>query len=296
MNILVLSRSASLYSTQSLVNACKKRNHHVLTLDHQRLDLQVNEHKLEAYYNGFLLQQIDCIIPRVGATSTQFGAAVIRHFEMAGVYTVVHSDALLKARDKFHCLQILSSNNIPVPKTLMANLISLPKETIQTQFTAPVVIKMKESTHGLGVILSETHSNALATLEAFHHMKQESLIQEYIQEAKGTDIRVFIVDDQIAGAMRREAASGDFRSNLHRGGKSFNVTLTPEEENMAKKAASLIGLKVAGVDILRSKIGPLVLEVNASPGLEGIETTTKIDISEKIVQMIEKDVNKNKAV
>jgi ribosomal protein S6--L-glutamate ligase len=296
MNILVLSRSSGLYSTQSLVNACKKRHHHVLILDHQRFDLQVNDFKLEAYYNGFLMQNIDCIIPRVGATSTQFGAAVIRHFELAGVYTVVHSESLLKARDKFHCLQILASHKIPVPKTLMANLLILPKETIQNQFSAPVVIKMKESTHGLGVILSESHSNALATLEAFHHMKQESLIQEYIQEAKGTDIRIFIVDNQIAGAMRREAALGDFRSNLHRGGKSFNVTLTKEEADMAIKAASIIGLKVAGVDILRSKKGPLVLEVNASPGLEGIETTTQIDISEKIVQMIEKDVLKNKSV
>jgi ribosomal protein S6--L-glutamate ligase len=267
----------------------------VMTLDHQRFDLQVNGHKLEAYYNGFLIQNIDCIIPRVGATSTQFGAAVIRHFEMAGIYTAVPSEALLKARDKFHCLQILASHQIPVPKTLMANLLALPKETIQSQFSAPVVIKMKESTHGLGVILSESHSNALATLEAFHHMKQESLIQEYIQEAKGADIRAFIVDNQIAGSMRREAATGDFRSNLHRGGKSFNVTLSPEESRMAIKAASLIGLKVAGVDILRSKNGPLVLEVNASPGLEGIETTTQIDISEKIVQMIERDVNINKS-
>jgi ribosomal protein S6--L-glutamate ligase len=292
MNILILSRNANLYSTQSLVNACRKRNHAVWVLDHQRFDLLVHDQELQTYYNHYPIQGIDAIIPRIGATSTQYGAAVIRHFEMRGIYTTTASDALLKARDKFHCMQILATAGLPVPKTLMANLLTLPSETIKARFELPVVIKMKESTHGLGVILSDNFSNSLATLEALHHLKQETLVQEFIREAKGSDLRVFVVDNKVAGAMRREAAEGDFRSNLHRGGKSYQEALSAAEIDLALTATRTLGLKVAGVDILRSDRGPLLLEVNASPGLEGIETTTQIDISGKIIEMIERDAAK----
>lgn len=294
MNILILSRNTGLYSTQSLVNACKKRGHQVWVLDHQRFDLQVCEDKLQIYYNNYPITQMDAIIPRIGATSTQYGAAVIRHFEMSGVYTVVSSAALLKARDKFHCMQILASQQIPFPKTLLMNHIEICEETIRNQFTAPFVIKMKESTHGLGVLLSPEFSNAMATLETFQHLKQDVLVQEFISEAGGNDLRVFVVNDEVVGAMRREAAKGDFRSNLHRGGKAYQENLRPEEALMARKAAKILGLKVAGVDLLRSAKGPMVLEVNASPGLEGIEGTTGVDIAGKIIQMIEMDLDKVK--
>ncbi len=291
MNILILSRNVNLYSTQSLVSAFQKRRHTVWVLDHQRFDLLVHEDRLTPYYNNYPIQEMDAIVPRIGATSTQFGAAVIRHFELSGIYSTTSSDALLKARDKFYCMQLMSSAGIPVPKTLMANLQNLPADTVKSQFSAPLVLKLKESTHGLGVILSETYANTLASLEAFHHLKQETLIQEFIREAKGCDLRIFVVDGSIAGAMRREAAAGDFRSNLHRGGSSFIESLTPLESEIALRATAALGLKVAGVDILRSARGPLVLEVNASPGLEGIETTTKLDISGKIVSMVEKDLS-----
>jgi len=291
MNILILSRNINLYSTQSIVGAFQKRGHTVWVLDHQRFDLLVDGTTLTPYYNNYPIQEMNAIVPRIGATSTQFGAAVIRHFEMNDVYTTTSSDALLKARDKFYCMQLLSKAGIPVPKTLMANLLNLPADTLKSQFDVPLVMKLKESTHGLGVILSETHANTLATLEAFHHLRQETLIQEFIREAGGSDLRVFVVNGHIAGAMRREAASGDFRSNLHRGGRSFLESLTPEEKTTALEATRILGLKVAGVDILRSTRGPLVLEVNASPGLEGIETTTKLDIAGKIVAMVEKDLS-----
>jgi ribosomal protein S6--L-glutamate ligase len=294
MNILILSRNAGLYSTQSLFNACKARGHQVWILDHQRFDLQVNGEKLDIFYSNYPISQIDAIIPRIGATSTQYGAAVIRHFEMSGVYSMVPSEALLKARDKFRCMQIMAYHKIPTPKTLLNNGIQISEETIKNQFIPPFVMKMKESTHGLGVLLMQSFSNAMGTLETFHHLKQEALIQEFVAEAKGTDLRIFIVDDTVAGAMRREAAEGDFRSNLHRGGKSFLETLTLEEIQIARKAARVLGLKVAGVDLLRSAKGPLVLEVNASPGLEGIEGTTGINIAAKIIHMIEKEVYKGK--
>jgi ribosomal protein S6--L-glutamate ligase len=294
MNIAVLSRSPGLYSTQSIVRACQKRHHQVYVLDHQKFDLMAGTSGLQLYYNGHLIEHIHAIIPRIGATSTAYGAAVIRHFELQGVYSVTDSEALLRARDKFKCMQYLAAAQIPVPVTLFANMVQQSSELIKNNFSPPIVLKIKESTHGLGVILSENHQNALSTLEAFHHVGQETLVQEFIRESGGNDIRVFIVDDQVAGAMKREAASGDFRSNLHRGGTSSIVHLTEREIEIAKRASKLLGLKVAGVDLLRSSKGPLVLEVNASPGLEGIETTTGIDIASKIVDLIERDTLKTK--
>lgn len=290
MNILVLSRNPNLYSTQSIVNACTARNHSVWVLDHQRFDLQVSCGELSIFYHGYKIEPIDAIIPRIGATSTQYGAAVIRHFELLGVYTTVTSESLLNARDKFKCLQLLAHSGIPIPKTALLNMIALHHQYIREHFVPPLVTKLKESTHGLGVMLNQDYQNTIQTIEAFQHTQHQILLQEFIKEANGKDIRAFIVDGNIAGAMRREAPAGDFRSNLHRGGTAHPVSLDKEEEYLALKACECLGLKVAGVDILRSKKGPMVLEVNASPGLEGIQNTTGQNIAEKIVMMIEREL------
>lgn len=288
MNIVVLSRNPSLYSTQSIVQACRRRRHSVMVLDHQRFDMVIEGEELSMYYNMVKIRGVDAIIPRIGATATSYGAAVIRQFEMQGVFTACTSEALLRARDKFKCMQHLVHNRIPVPKTIMLNTVDLRSEFLKDQLEPPLVVKLKESTHGMGVILSHDHNNAQSIAEAFNKLDQETLMQEFIEESKGMDIRAFVVDGEIAGAMRREAALGDFRSNLHRGGKSHLESLSPKEKDLAIQAAKVLGLKIAGVDILRSNRGPLVLEVNASPGLEGIETTTKTDISGKIVSFIER--------
>lgn len=290
MNIVVLSRNANLYSTQSIVQACRRSRHQVMVLDHQRFDLVVENGVLDLYYNNYRIREVDAIIPRIGATATTYGAAVVRQFELMGIYTVTMSEALLRARDKFKCMQHLASAGIAVPKTMLANLHDFPEQTLEEQFEQPLIVKMKESTHGLGVILSENYKNAQAILEAFHRLGQETLLQEFIKEASGSDIRAFVVDGEIVGAMRRQAAEGDFRSNLHRGGRSYLETLSDEEEAIALKATEVLGLSVAGVDILRSASGPMILEVNASPGLEGIETTTRVDIAGSIVRLIERKV------
>ncbi len=294
MNIVVLSRNPALYSTQSLVQACRRRRHQVMVLDHQRFDLMVEDGELSLYYNMIKIRDVDAIIPRVGATATRYGAQVIRQFELKGVFTVCTSEALLRARDKFKCFQHLVSHGIPVPKTVLLNMVDVKAPFIRDHFDLPLVVKLKESTHGLGVVLAQDYQNAHSISEAFAKMSEETLLQEFIKESNGVDIRIFIVNGEVVGAMRREAAMGDFRSNLHRGGKSYVEKLTSEEEKIALKAARVLGLKVAGVDVLRSKGGPLVLEVNASPGLEGIETTTQKDISGKIIRFIEREAPKFK--
>jgi len=292
MNVIVLSRNPSLYSTQSLVKAFQRRRHFVMVLDHQRFDMVIEDSKMALYYNKVQLQNVDAIIPRIGATATSFGAAVIRHFEFQGVFTACPSEALLRARDKFKCMQYLAFHQIPIPKTLMLNNVEVNASFLNEQLDPPMVVKMKESTHGTGVILSQDANNAQSIAEAFGKLNQETLIQEFIREAKGMDIRAFVVDGEVVGAMRREAAEGDFRSNLHRGGRSYLETLSAAETSIALRATKVLGLKIAGVDILRSDKGPLVLEVNASPGLEGIETTTRIDISGKIVAFVERSAKR----
>ena len=289
MNILVLSRNAALYSTNSIVMAARRRRHQVMVLDHQRFDLIVDEDGLSAYYNHVKIKGIDAIIPRIGATATVFGAAVIRHFEQMGVFTACPSEALLRARDKFKCIQHLAANGVAVPKTILVNPVEVKTGFLAGQFDLPVVVKLKESTHGMGVVLAQDYGTAQSMAEAFSRLDQETLVQQFIKESNGCDIRAFIVDGEVAGSMRRQAAQGDFRSNLHRGGTSYQESLTDEERDLALRAASIMGLNVAGVDILRSSNGPLVLEVNASPGLEGIETTTKIDIAGKIIRFIERN-------
>lgn len=263
-----------------------------MVLDHQRFDMVIEGSKLALFYNKVQLRNVDGIIPRIGATATSFGAAVVRQFEFQGVFTACSSEALLRARDKFKCMQYMAFHHIPVPKTLMLNNVEVDSGFLKDQLEPPMVVKMKESTHGTGVILSQDANNAQSIAEAFGKLNQETLVQEFIKEAKGMDIRAFVVDGEVVGAMRREAAEGDFRSNLHRGGRSYLEKLSQAETDIALKAAKVLGLKIAGVDILRSEKGPLVLEVNASPGLEGIETTTGIDISGKIAEFVERAVKR----
>lgn len=290
MKIVILSRNPSLYSTRSLVNAAEKRNHTVEVVDHMQCDLVIQDGALEIFYLGGKITDVDAIVPRIGTSATSHGSSVIRQFEAMGVYTTLGSAPLLKARDKLICLQLLAAESVSVPRTIIPKNYYTMSSMIDRVGSEPFVIKLIKGTHGLGVILSESRKNAEAILETFFKTNQKAMIQEFIEEAGGADVRVFIVDDEIVGVMKRQAAEGEFRSNLHRGGSSTIDTLTEEEKMIAKKAARVMGLKVAGVDMLRSTRGPLILEVNASPGLEGIETTTRVDIAGKIIDMVQRNV------
>ena len=292
MNIVVLSRNPQLYSTNSIVKAGRGRNHYVRVLDHMYCDLIVEEGKLEMYYNKQKLSRVDAIIPRIGNSATSYGSAVIRHFESMGVYSVLGSDPLLRSRNKISCLQILAANGIKVPRTAISNHSYTAGFLLDRVGHSPHVLKLASGTHGMGVILSKDKQNAESILEAFSTKNQKILIQKFIPEAGGADIRVFIVGGEIVGVMKRQAKPGEFRSNLHRGGHSFVIDLSPKEKEVALKACELMGLNVAGVDMLQTHEGPMVLEVNASPGLEGIETTTKVDIAGKIIQFVERNAGK----
>jgi ribosomal protein S6--L-glutamate ligase len=255
-------------------------------------DLIMEKNKLQVKYEGELIEDYDAVIPRIGNTATSFGSAVVRHFELMGVFSTLDHESLLRARNKISSLQLLAAAGIGVPRTVISNNPYDIPESLESLGELPAIIKLENGTHGIGVILAEKKKQAEAMLETFHKLKQRVLLQEYIKESKGADIRVLIVDDKITGVMQRQAQEGEFRSNLHRGGTSFVVRLTEEEAITAKKAARVMGLKVCGVDMLRSKKGPLILEVNASPGLEGIETTTRIDIAGKIIQFCERNAKK----
>ncbi|HMT53950.1 MAG: RimK family alpha-L-glutamate ligase [Saprospiraceae bacterium] len=289
MNIIILSRNAALYSTQSLVEAARRRNHYVRVIDHMMCDLVIESGKSKILFNNQQIQNIDAVIPRIGSTATTYGAAVIRQFESQGVFSTLHAEPLLKARDKLSCLQILGSHGIGVPKTIyVSNQYTMPF-LLEEMEPYPIIIKLVSGTQGMGVILAENKSNAESILEAFYATREKVIMQKFIREAKGADIRAFVVDGEIVGAMKRQAKPGDFRSNLHRGGTSELITLTSQEEETALKSVEILGLKIAGVDMLKTNSGPVVLEVNASPGLEGIEGTTGVDIAGKIISFIEKN-------
>lgn len=289
MNIGILSRNATLYSTQSLIKAARRHNHEVVVLDHMRCDIVTESGNPMIYYNGIKIDDLDAIIPRIGTSATSYGAAVIRQFEAMGVYSTMAAEPLLRARDKLSCLQILSSKDIGVPKTIVSNSFYSTEELMDDLGGFPIIIKLINGTHGIGVILAENKKTAQSILEAFYKGRQKVMLQEFIHEAKGADVRVFIVDDEIVGVMKRQARPGEFRSNLHRGGTSEVITISEHEANTAKRAAKAMGLKIAGVDMLQSSRGPLILEVNASPGLEGIETTTGVDIAGRIIRLIERN-------
>ena len=289
MNIVILSRNANLYSTQSLARAARLRHHYVRVIDYVNCDLIISDDGLKISYHGQILENIDAIIPRIGASWTSYGAAVIRQFEYLNVFSTLSSEALIKARNKLICSQILAADGLHMPKSIISNNSIAYSSLIDSFDGDKVVIKLINSTHGVGVLLAKKGIQAENILEAFTRSKQKSMIQEYIQEAGGADIRILIVDGEIVGTMKRQAQAGEFRSNLHRGGSSTIEEITDKEAEYALRAVDSLGLKVAGVDMLRSNRGPLLLEVNASPGLEGIEKTTKVDIAGRIINFVERN-------
>ena len=288
MRILILSRSPILYSTHSLVMAARRRGHSVRVVDHLQCDLTILQGRLGVRYQGEFLGRPDAVIPRIGSSVTSFGAAVVRQFEMMGVYTAVTTEALLRSRDKRTSLQYLAAHGLAVPDsifTAMPENVEASLRLLGEEY--PMVIKTLNSTQGQGVILGESQHAAQSVAEAFIRLREEILLQRFIGESKGKDVRVFIVGGKVVATMERSAQDGEFRSNLHRGASSRKIRITSAEEELALKAAELMGLHIAGVDILRANTGPLILEVNASPGLEGIEGTTGVDISGQIIRFIE---------
>lgn len=287
MEIGILSRNSALYSTQSIAAACRARGHRPEIIDHLKCNLILDTDRYEIDYDGFKLRYYDAIIPRIGSTVTTYGAAIIRQFEIMGVTTMVSGDALLRARDKLHCMQLLTQGGLQIPKTIQASFLFYDHNVVLKELDVPLIIKLLEGTHGLGVILSDNHKNAESIIEAFNKVEQKIIVQEFISEANGCDIRAFVVGGKVVASMKRISKPGEFRSNLHRGATGIKTRLSPEEEAAAVRAAEILGLDSAGVDILRSERGPLILEVNASPGLEGIETVTGINVANEIVSYLE---------
>ncbi len=290
LKIAVLSRNVKLYSTQRLIEAAKKRGHSVIIVDPLQCQIEIEKKNPRIYYKGKYLDDVDAIIPRVGASITFYGTAVVRQFEMRKVFSVVESQALVRSRDKLRSLQVLARAGVGLPKTVFTNYTKDTEHVVDAVGGAPMIIKLLEGTQGLGVVLAETKNAANSVLEAFNGLGARVIAQEFIKEAGGADIRAFVVDGQIVGAMKRQGKEGEFRSNLHRGGSATIIELTDEEERTALKAAKAMGLGVAGVDMLQSEKGPLVLEVNSSPGLEGIENATGRDIAKDIIKYIERNV------
>jgi ribosomal protein S6--L-glutamate ligase len=294
MNIAILSTGPKLYSTRRLKEAGEARGHRVEIIDHMKCVLYIEKQNPMVLYQGRKLDYFDAVIPRIGASVTFYGAAVVRQFEMMKVFTAVESQALIRSRDKLRSLQILSRAGLGMPKTIFMDYSKETEGIIEAVGGAPVVIKLLEGTQGLGVVRAENKKAAQSVIEAFHGLKTRIIVQEFIKESKGADIRAFVVDGEVVGAMRRQAKEGEFRSNLHRGGTATVVKLDRHEKHAAVIAAKKMGLGVAGVDMLPSKRGPLIVEVNSSPGLEGIEGATKVDIGGKIVQYLEKNASKKK--
>lgn len=293
MKIAILSRNPSLYSTRRLVESAETRGHQVSVLDTLHCYMNVNSREPSIHYQGEELCGFDAVIPRIGASITFYGTAVLRQFEMMGVYPVNESVAISRSRDKLRASQLMARKGIGMPVTGFAHSPDDIPDLIQMVGGAPLVIKLLEGTQGIGVVLAETRKAAESVIEAFLGLKANIMVQEYISEAKGADIRCFVVGDRVVAAMKRQAPEGEFRSNLHRGGAATLVKITPEERAAAVRAAKTIGLNVAGVDILRSNHGPMVMEVNSSPGIQGIEEATDIDVASKIIQFIEKNAREN---
>lgn len=288
MKIAILSTNKNLYSTRQLYDAAVKRGHECLILDHRKCYVGIKQGKPSIHYNGQDVSDIDAIIPRIGASLTFYGSAIVRQFEVMGVISANPSQAITRSRDKLRCMQILSGAGIGLPVTGFARNTHDVDDLIKMVGGAPLVIKLLEGTQGIGVVLAETKKAASSVIEAFFGLGNNILIQEYIKEARGTDIRVFVVDGKVVGAMKRTAKEGEFRSNLHRGGTAELIKLSKAERETALKAAKELGLTVCGVDMLPSDRGPLVLEVNSSPGLEGIEKATNRDIATKVIEFLEK--------
>jgi ribosomal protein S6--L-glutamate ligase len=289
MKIAILSRSPKSYSTSRLVEAGIAKGHEMLVLDHLQCVLVIEQGRPHIYYKNSEITGLNAVIPRIGASVTFYGASVVRQFEMMKIFTAVESQALVRSRDKLRCLQLLAKGGIPIPKSAFAYSPKNVDSVIDQVGGIPVIIKLLEGTQGLGVILAETRISAKSVIEAFLDVQVNILVQEFVKEAEGADVRVFVVDGQVVGAMRRKGAEGDFRSNLHRGGTSEVVKLTAQDKALAIKSVKRLGLGIAGVDMLQSKRGYVVNEINSSPGLEGIEKATGNDIAGKIIEYVERN-------
>lgn len=290
MNIVILARNPDLYSHQRLLNEGQALGHSVRILDTTRCYMNISQHENAIHYRGGEpIHGVDAIIPRIGASITFYGTAVVRHFESQGVYCLNSSVAISRSRDKLRSLQLLAQKGIPLPTTGFASSPEDTEDLIKMVGGAPLIVKLLEGTQGKGIVLAETKNAAKSVINAFKHLRENILVQEFIKEANGSDIRCFVVGDKCVAAYQRVASVGEFRANLHLGGSAQAVKLSPEERKIAIKAAQAMGLNVAGVDLIRSARGPLVLEVNSSPGLEGVEKATKVNVAEAIIKFIEKN-------
>ncbi len=289
MKIAVLSTNPNLYSTRRLVEAGIERGHEMPIYNHKRCYMNIVSSSPSMHYNGESIEGVDAIIPRIGASISFYGSAVVRQFEVMGVYSVNESVAITRSRDKLRASQLLARKGIGLPKTGFANAPGDTDDLLELVGGAPVVIKLLEGTQGVGVVLAETKKAAESVIEAFRGLKANFMVQEFIKEAGGADLRCLVVGDKVVAAMMRQGKEGEFRSNLHRGGTAKLIKITPEERKTAVRSAQLMGLNVAGVDLLRSSRGPVVMEVNSSPGLEGIENATQKDVAGMIIEFIEKN-------
>lgn len=294
MKIVMLARNPDLYSHRRMVEAAEGRGHGIDIVNTTRCYMNITSHRPQVFYQGEPVKGVDDVIPRIGASITSYGTAVVRQFEMMGVWALNESVAIARSRDKLRSLQILSKHGIGLPVTAFAHDTRRAEELIEMVGGAPVIIKLLEGTQGVGVVLGETHDSAKSVVQAFRGAKVDILVQEFIREARGADIRCFVIDGKVVASMKRQGPEGEFRSNLHRGGSAAKIKITPEERSTAVRAAKLLGLNLCGVDMLRSNHGPVVMEVNSSPGFEGIENATSIDIAGKIIEFIEKSAPKRK--
>lgn len=294
MKIAMLARNPNLYSHKRLVEAAEERGHEIDIIDTLKVYINVAAHRPELRYRGEKLEGYDAVIPRIGASVTFFGTAVLRQFEVMGVYPLNESVAISRSRDKLRSLQLLARRGIGLPVTVFAHSTGQADDILDMLGGAPVVIKLLEGTQGIGVVLGETNSAASSMIQAFGGLKANILVQEFIKEAGNQDIRCLVVGDRVVASMMRKGADGDFRSNLHRGGSASSIKITPEERSTAVRAAQVMGLNVCGVDLLRANHGPVVMEVNSSPGLEGLEKTTEIDVASKIILFLEKNAKPGK--
>jgi len=290
LNLGILSRNPRIYSTHRLVKAAIGRGHDVQVVNPLRCYMNITSAKPMVHYKEQMLNEFEAIIPRIGASITFYGTAILRHFEMMGMYSLNESTSITRSRDKLRCLQILSRSGIGLPTTSYAHSTKMTEKLIEMVGGAPCVIKLIEGTQGKGVILAETPKAAESVIDGLRQMKAHFLVQEFIKESNGCDIRAFVIGDKVVASMMRKAKEGEFRSNLHRGGSAIQVDISDEEAQVAVNSAKALGLNVAGVDLLRSSRGPLVLEVNSSPGLQGIENSTGINIAEMIIKYIEENV------
>ncbi len=289
MNIFILSVGENIYSTKRIYNEALKNGHDVSVINHNKCSIKLSGGKREIIYEGDnIIDEPDIIIPRIGASVTRHGAAIVKEFEMNGVYSTARSLGILRAQNKVRTLQIMNRKGIPIPDTLFSLNPDNIKEQIELLGGAPVIIKMQEGTQGMGVMLAESEKSAKSIIDTCYKMNMSILLQEFIKESNSEDIRAFVVGDKIISSMKRKGLDDDFRSNIHRGGTGSKVDLTSKEKQMAIKAAGYLGLPIAGVDLIRSKRGPLLIEVNSTPGLQGIEAYTKVNVAGAILKFLEK--------